>query len=106
METIKRPTSIKIIYWITNITFWIFVVVAVLGTALVTALLFDAFSDDLQLHVGMPVGINIIEHGTLDLDISSKYIDVQFTEMYGKIHFIDTPIFSERIYALFILAIH
>ena len=103
METSKKPLSIKIIYWITNITFWIFIAMAVLGTAVVTALMFDAFSDDLQLNVGMPVSINILEKGTLDLDISSKYIDVQFTEMNGKLHFIDTPAALGRIYGTFML---
>ena len=105
METLKRPTSIKIIYWITNITFWMFVVVAILGTALVTALMFDVFSGDLQLHVGIPVGINILETGILDLDLSSKYIDVQFTDMYGKIHFMDTPPDLGRIYGGYMLII-
>jgi hypothetical protein len=69
----------------------------------VTALMFDAFSDDLQLNVGMPVNINILEKGTLDLDISNKYIDVKFTEMNGKVHFIDTPPALGRIYGTFML---
>ena len=105
METIKKPTSIKIIYWITNITFWIFAVIAVFGTALVAALMFDVFSGDLQLHVGLPVGINILEIGTLDIDLSSTYIDVQFTEMTGKIHFKDTPADLGRIYGAFMFTI-
>lgn len=48
MEKLKKPLSIKVIYWITNITFWLYAVVAVLITALATALMFDLFSGDLQ----------------------------------------------------------
>jgi hypothetical protein len=105
MEAVKKPLSIKIIYWTTSIAFWIFVVVAILGTALVSALMLNVFEGDLQLHVGLPVGINIVETGILDLDLSSKYIDVQFTEMVGKIQFKDTPADLGRIYGGFMLII-
>lgn len=104
METIKKPLSIKIIYWITNITFWIFTVVSILLLFFSVALMFNIFGD-LQLNVGIPVAVNILEQGTLDLDISSKYINVEFVEMYGKMHFIDTPAEIGRIYSIFILAL-
>jgi len=105
MEAVKKPLSIKIIYWITNITFWIFVVVLILLSALVSVLMFNVFEGDLQLNVGLPVGINIVETGNLDLDLSSKYIDVQLTEMVGKIQFKDTPSNLGKIYGGFMIII-
>jgi len=106
METLKKPLSIKVIYWITNITFWIYVVVSILAIALSVVFLFNLLPDNnLQLHVGMPVAVNILEKGTLDLNIASNYMDVQFKEMYGKIHFIDTPASVAKVYSIFILTI-
>ncbi len=104
METIKNPLSIKVIYWITNITFWIYLAITVLAFFLVGALLlFDL--EDLQLHVGMPVDVNIIEKGTLDLSILSSLTSVELVEMTGKLHFINTPPEVGRVYALFIFSI-
>ncbi len=104
METLKKPLSIKIIYWITNITFWIYVAITVLALFLVGALMLFEL-EDLQLHVGMPVYVNIIETGTLDLHILSSLASVQLVEMTGKVHFINTPPEVGRIYALFIFSI-
>lgn len=102
MQTLKKPLSIKVIYWITNITFWLYIVIAILGLGLVGALMIGLL-ENLQLNVGVPVAINVLEQGSLDLALSSTYIDVEFAEMYGKIHFIDTPIFIGRIYSAFML---
>jgi len=104
METIKKPLSIKVIYWITNITFWIYVAVTVLALFLVGALLIFEL-DELQLHVGLPVMVNVIEKGTLDLNMMSSLVNVELVEMTGKVHFINTPPEVGRIYALFIFSI-
>ena len=104
METIKKPLSIKVIYWITNITFWIYVAVTVLAFFLVGALLIFEL-DELQLHVGIPVMVNVIEKGTLDLNMMSSLVNVELVEMTGKVHFINTPPEVGRVYALFIFSI-
>lgn len=104
MQTLKIPLSIKIIYWITNITFWIYVTISVLALILAGALMVGLF-EHLQLHVGIPVAFKVLEQGTLDLSLSSTYINVEMVEMYGKIHFIETPVAIGRVYALFILII-
>ena len=98
METIKKPLSIKVIYWITNITFWIYVAVTVLAFFLVGALLIFEL-DELQLHVGIPVMVNVIEKGTLDLNMMSSLVNVELVEMTGKVHFINTPPEVGRVYA-------
>ena len=102
MQTLKKPLSIKIIYWITNITFWIYSAVTVFAIGLAFSFIFK-FLNETQLHVGIPVGVDILEKGTLDLDLHSTYIDVEFKEMYGKIHFINTPAALGQIYGFFML---
>ena len=104
METIKKPLSIKVIYWITNITFWIYIAVTILAFFLVAALLLFEL-DGLQLHVGIPVMVNVIETGTLDLNIVSSLVNVELVEMSGKVHFIDTPPEIGRVYSLFIFSV-
>ncbi len=103
MKTEKKPLSIKVIYWITNITFWIYVAVAIFAVGISIALMFNFFNNDLQLHVGIPVSIDILEKGELVLNnISSK---VQLVEMSGKIHLINTPGAIGQVYSIFILTI-
>jgi len=102
METQKTPLSIKVIYWITNITFWFYAVVAAAAICLSILFLFNFF-DDAQLHVGVPTAVNVLEQGKIELNNTS--IDVEFKEMYGKIHFIDTPAFVKRIYGVLIFVV-
>lgn len=102
MKELRNPTSIKVIYWITKITFWIFTVMSVLLFALASALLFEVF-DETQLHIGIPVGINILEQG--EAVINNQVLNVEFKEMYGKLHFIDCPPFIGRTYSYFIFII-
>lgn len=104
MQTVKKPLSINIIYWITNILFWIFSAISVAGIILVGILMLGLL-DNLQLHAGIPIAVNVIEQGSLDLNLSSTLINVEFVEMYGKMHFIDTPPALGRIYSAFMLII-
>ena len=104
MDNLKKPLSIKIIYWFTNITFWIYISVSVVTFAFVAAL-FIFNTETLELHVGVPVVVNILETGTLDLNIVSNYVDVEFVEMTGKVHFHKTPPEVAKVYALFIFII-
>ena len=55
--------------------------------------------------MGIPVSVNVIEKGTLDLNILSNITSVELTGMTGRVHFIDTPPEVGRIYALFIILI-
>lgn len=103
MQTIKRPLSIKVIYWITNISFWIYTAISVLALVLVVVLLLGIL-DEFQLHVGIPVAFNVVKQGTLDLNLSSTFINVEMVEMYGKLHFVDTPPAVGRVYSMFILS--
>ncbi len=104
MEYIVRPLSIKVIYWLTNITFWIYIVMTIIAIGLVgVLLLFDI--NNLELQVGIPVKALVKEVGTLDVNIASKLINVEMAEMSGKAHFKDTPAIISKVYALFIFGI-
>lgn len=102
MQTVKNPLSISIIYWVTNITFWIYVAASMLLLVIAFLFMFKIF-DETQLHVGVPIGINILEQGKAELN--NTIVNVEFVEMYGKIHFMNTPPFIGRIYSWFILII-
>lgn len=104
METIVRPRSIRLIYWITIITFWIYVTVTVLATFFVGFVLIAGL-DNLQLHVGLPVLLELKETGTLDLALLDHIVDVQLVELSGKVHIINTPIELGRIYAIIMFMI-
>ncbi len=102
METNKKPTSIKVIYWITQVIFWLFAAASLLLFGIAIAFLLEIF-DKTQLHVGVPIGINVVEKGSVILD--QTLINVEFKELYGKIYFIDTPSFIGKTYSFFILII-
>lgn len=101
MEKNTNPLSIKVIYWITNITFWLYLAVTFLAMLLVIAI-FATDMNELQLHVGLPILVNINEIGSLDLNMLSHITNVELTQMSGKIHFIDTPPEIARIYGIFL----
>ncbi len=103
METRKRHLSISVIYWITNITFWIFVFAAILSVGLAVGLYFSLFGSDLNLHVGLPVGFDLLEQGKLQL--LDRSIEVSFVEAYGKIQFSELPPLIGKIYGVFMLVV-
>ena len=98
----QQVLSIKIIYWITNLTFWLYSFIAVVMLFFAIALFFSFFND-LQLNIGLPVSINFIEKGSLS--ISNTPIGVELVEMFGQVHFINTPVFIGKIYSIFLLGI-
>lgn len=88
MNKIKQPLSIKIIYWFTQISFWLFVLVFVLAVVLNIALLTESLGDEMQLHAGLPIDIKYTEKGSFD--IYGEVQEVEFVEATGKLHFINT----------------
>jgi len=88
MKKIKQPLSIKIIYWFTQVTFWIFVVVFVAAIAINIALLTESLGDTMQLHSALPVEVNYSEKGSFS--IYGKTQEIEFVEATGKLHYINT----------------
>ena len=85
----KSPLSIRIIYILTSIVYYLSALVAVLGVILAFAILFGLLDDDLQLHIDMPVEVNIEEVGSAYF--KGQKMDVQIVDAIGKVHLIDTP---------------
>lgn len=103
METKQDSLSLKIIYWVTQISFWLFVVAGLIMIGIAFGLIFNLFSNDLNLHVGLPVAFDLTETGKLQL--LNKSIPVTFEEAYGKIGFSELPTMVGRIYGIFILLV-
>jgi len=85
----KVPLSILVIYILTSIVYYLSALISVLGMLLAFAILFGFLSDDLQLHIDMPVEVNFEEVGSASF--MGSEMDVQIVEAIGKVHLIDTP---------------
>lgn len=88
MKKLSQPLSIKIIYWFTQITFWLFVLVFVAAIALNIAFLTESLGDKMQLHAGLPVEVNYTENGSLT--VYGEVQEVEFVAAIGKLHLINT----------------
>lgn len=96
----QKPRSVKVIYWMTNVLFWIFTAASIFAVFFAGALIIGLLNKT-QLHIGMPIAMNLSEIGLLQYNGQS--VDVEFVEMYGKIHFIDAPSEVTRIFGVFML---
>ena len=88
MNKNKKPLSIKIIYWITQVIFWLSITALVLAIALNIAVFTEVIGDKMQLHVDLPVEASYTEKGSLE--VFGETQEVEFVEAFGKIHFINT----------------
>jgi hypothetical protein len=88
MKKKKNPLSIVIIYWLTQIVFWLMVMVFFGAIVANIALQFGVIGKDLQIHTEMPVETSYIQKGSLE--ILGVLQEVEYVEATGKIHFIDT----------------
>ena len=88
MEKRKKPFSIRLIYWMTQIIFGLFVLIAVGSIALNIALHTGWLGENLQLHVRLPVQVSYTESGYFDVDFIDQ--EVRFVEAYGKMYLVDT----------------
>lgn len=104
MEKISQSLSIKIIYWFTNILFWLFtltgIVVIFFGVGMIIG-----FLDEMKLSIGIPVAADVLEKGSLNLDFYNKSIPVKFVETFGNLQFVDPPLIIGRIYGVFTIII-
>lgn len=103
MNTNKKPLSIRIIYWSTEVVFWLFLVVLVLTIGLNIAFFSEAFGDKMQLHTALPVEMNYTEKGTMD--VFGQQQEIEFVEALGKIHFINTNPDMAKIFGVALLIV-
>jgi hypothetical protein len=88
METSKKPLSIRVIYWLTQVVFWLYVLVVIGFTIMLVAFWSGLPLDELQLHVGLPVKFDVQETGMLYYDGDGN--PIQIVEAQGKIHLLNT----------------
>lgn len=88
METKKNPLSIKIFYWLTQITFWLMVVVFFAAIVFNVLLQMEVLGDQMQIHTGLMAEVDYTEKGSLF--IFGHEQEVEYVEATGKIHFINT----------------
>jgi hypothetical protein len=93
----KKPLSIRIIYWITEVAFWLMTgafSLVIIGCIIV---IMGWKPSDLNLHVQAPFTYTIENSGLID---SYKgYVPIRLVEQSGDLHFVDTPLFIARLFA-------
>ena len=94
MKKQKSPLSIRIIYWLTQVGFYLTILTGVFVIAINVLFFTSFFGNDLQLHVQFPAKFSILEKGTLEL--GNGQVDVELVEATSKIHFINTPMYIAR----------
>lgn len=90
----KSPLSIRILYWLTNIVFWLMILIATV-VFIANLIFLTDINEAFQLRIQMPVSISIVEDGSMFL--SSGEETVRIEEAYGKLHLVDTPFFISKI---------
>ena len=94
MVLIKPPLSIRIIYWLSNIVLGLLTLVFFAAIVFNILLYTDFFGDNMQLHTTLPVKVDFLETGNLNLH--DQDVQVQLVESSTRIHFINTPNFITR----------
>jgi hypothetical protein len=85
----KAPISVRIIYVLSTIVFWILIVVTSLSFIGNILLETNIIGDEFQLRVQLPVTFDVVETG--EAKIGNSYNDIRIEEASGKMHIIDTP---------------
>lgn len=94
MKKIKSPLSIRIIFWITNISLGFLLLVFVLVLIGNVFLHAGYFRENMQLHTDLFAEVDVLETG--NLHINDQDIKVELVETKPRIHFIDTPYFITK----------
>ena len=84
----KTTLSIRIIYIVTSIVYYLVALVTSLGVILAFAILLGFLDKGLQLHVDMPVEVSFEEVGSAYFN--GEEMQIEIVEAVGKVHFIDT----------------
>lgn len=85
----KAPISVRIIYILSLIVFWILIVatsVSFIGNILLET---NIIGDEFQLRVQLPITFDVVETG--EAKIGHSYNDIRIEEASGKMHIVDTP---------------
>lgn len=91
----KAPISVRIIYVLSVIVYWILIVttsVSFIGNILLET---NVIGDEFQLRVQLPITFEVVETG--EAQIGSSYNDIRIEEATGKMHIVDTPQYFSKI---------
>jgi len=89
MENFKAPLSIRIIFVVNEIIFWLFGLVVAAALVFAVIIWCGGFKEDMQLHVNLPVEFSSKETGLFIRGNSP--VKVELVELTGNLHLIDTP---------------
>ena len=82
MELKTKPFSIKLLYWITEVSYWFYIAIMLIVFALVIRSFIGEFPKTLNLQVDAPFTFNISETGNLITEKGSS--EVMIKEATGK----------------------
>ncbi len=89
----KSPLSIRLLYWFTNIIFWLLIVVAAAAFVFNLILLTD-IDEEFQLRIALPYAIEVVEDGKVVLPSGLETVRIE--EAFGKLYLVDTPFFITK----------
>ena len=96
LKQMKTPLSIRILYWLTNIVFWLMILIATIVFIMNLIFLTDV-DVNFQLRVQMPLPIEVVEDGRMHLADGVETVRIE--EAFGKLYLVDTPFFITKIIA-------
>lgn len=96
----KPPISVRIIYVLSVIVFYMLIVVTSVTFVANLLLEFEGVGDDFQLRIQLPVTFNVNETGTTQ--IYDEPNPVRFEEATGKLYILDTPVQFTRLMLRFL----
>ncbi len=103
METKKAPLSIRIIYWLTNISLGLLALIIIASLVFNVLLYTDFFGNNMQLHIQLPVKVDFLETGVLHLN--NQDTKVELVDATTRIHFFNTPDFIAKKVGIAILLV-
>lgn len=102
METKTTARSVKMIYWITQVFFWLFTAAGFFAIFIGLGLVFNLLHN-MQLNIGLPIEMDLVETGRFSFgEITTN---VELKEIIGKIEFQNAPLIVQRIYGVFMILI-
>ena len=100
MKSKNNPLSIKIIYYLTQFTFWVTILGAVLMLFFFTGNVTGLFSEDTETGLDVPVRLNVEETGTFTA--YGKTYDVKIQDARGRFEFTGLP---RKVYGFILVSV-
>lgn len=85
MKNAKSSTSIRVIYWIARIGYYLGLIVGVILLCILFALLFGVELDNVNFRISLPANIAVVESGVLK--VVGESISVRINGMQGYLQF-------------------